>query len=45
VQLMTEGAKYRFFIPSELAYGEHGAGGVIAPNAALIFEVELIKIQ
>ncbi|MEI6544288.1 MAG: FKBP-type peptidyl-prolyl cis-trans isomerase, partial [Methylococcales bacterium] len=31
VQLMTEGAKYRFFIPSELAYGEHGAGGVIAP--------------
>ena len=45
VQLMTEGAKYRFFIPSELAYGPQGAGGSIAPNSALIFEVELIKIQ
>ena len=45
VQLMIEGAKYRFFIPSELAYGPQGAGGSIAPNSALIFEVELIKIQ
>lgn len=45
VQLMKEGAKYRFFIPSELAYGEHGAGRAIGPNAALIFDVELIKIQ
>ena len=44
VQLMTEGAKYRFYIPSELAYGESGAGP-IAPNSALIFDVELIKIQ
>ena len=45
VQLMTEGAKYRFYIPSELAYGERGAGRQIGPNAALIFDVELIKIQ
>ena len=45
VQLMTEGATYRFYIPSELAYGEHGAGRAIGPNATLIFDVELIKIQ
>lgn len=45
VQLMKEGAKYRFYIPSELAYGENGAGRLIGPNAALIFDVELIKIQ
>ncbi|MGR9013608.1 MAG: FKBP-type peptidyl-prolyl cis-trans isomerase [Gammaproteobacteria bacterium] len=44
-QLMTEGAKFRFYIPSELAYGEQGAGRAIGPNAALIFDVELIKIQ
>jgi FKBP-type peptidyl-prolyl cis-trans isomerase len=45
VQLMKEGAKYRFFIPSELAYGTQGAGRAIGPNATLIFDVELIKIQ
>ncbi len=45
VQLMKEGAKYRFYIPSELAYGQHGAGGAIGPNETLIFDVELIKIQ
>lgn len=45
VQLMKEGAKYRFYIPSELAYGAQGAGRAIGPNAALIFDVELIKIQ
>jgi FKBP-type peptidyl-prolyl cis-trans isomerase len=45
VQLMTEGAKYRFYIPSELAYGANGAGGAIGPNEALIFDVELIKIN
>jgi FKBP-type peptidyl-prolyl cis-trans isomerase FkpA len=45
VQLMTEGAKYKFYIPSSLAYGESGAGGAIGPNEALIFEVELLKIN
>jgi FKBP-type peptidyl-prolyl cis-trans isomerase len=44
LQLMKEGAKYRFYIPSELAYGERGAGSDIPPNAALIFEVNLIKV-
>ncbi len=45
VQLMTVGATYRFYIPSQLAYGEQGAGRAIGPNATLIFDVELIKIQ
>lgn len=45
VQLMQEGAKYRFFIPSKLAYGTRGAGRDIGPNEALIFDVELIKVR
>lgn len=45
VQLMSKGAKYKFFIPYELAYGEQGAGGVIPPFATLIFVVELIDIN
>ena len=44
VQLMTEGSKYRFFIPYQLAYGERGAGQAIPPFAALVFDVELIKV-
>ena len=42
--LMKEGAKYRFFIPEHLAYGERGAGNVIPPGATLIFDVELLKV-
>ncbi len=45
VQLMKVGSKYRFFIPSDLAYGGRGAGQDIGPNATLIFEVELISIE
>ena len=45
LQLMSEGAKYRLFIPSELAYGSKGAGNQILPNSTLIFDVELIKVN
>lgn len=44
LQLMTEGSKYRFTIPHELAYGASGAGSVIAPYSALVFEVELLAV-
>ncbi len=46
VQLMSEGDRYRFFVPPSLAYGENPRpGGVIGPNDALIFDVELIKVK
>ena len=45
VQLMQEGAKYRFFIPYDLAYGDRGAGAQIPPFAALVFDVELIEVK
>ena len=44
LQLMQEGAKWELYIPSDLAYGPRGAGGVIGPDCALVFEVELLKI-
>lgn len=45
LQLMPVGSKWQIFVPSELAYGERGAGGPVGPNATLIFEVELLSIK
>lgn len=45
VQLMKEGAKYTFFIPSDLAYGPQGVPNAIPPHSTLIFDVELIKVN
>ena len=44
LQLMHEGDKWRLYIPSVLAYGPNGAGGVIGPNMTLIFDVELLRV-
>ncbi len=44
LQLMTVGSKWKLYIPSDLAYGAHGAGDAIKPHTALIFEVELLDI-
>jgi FKBP-type peptidyl-prolyl cis-trans isomerase FklB len=44
LQLMKPGAKWMLFVPPALAYGEKGAGGVIGPNQALVFEVQLIEV-
>lgn len=45
LQLMKEGAKYRFFIPANLGYGQIGSGDVIEPNSTLIFDVELLSVN
>jgi FKBP-type peptidyl-prolyl cis-trans isomerase FkpA len=46
VSLMPVGAKYRFWVPAEIAYGDKGTpGGPIGPNATLVFDVELLGIQ
>lgn len=45
LQLMPVGSKWRLFVPSDMAYGQQGAGNDIQPNATLIFEVELLEIQ
>jgi FKBP-type peptidyl-prolyl cis-trans isomerase FklB len=42
---MPVGSKWKLFVPSDLAYGERGAGGKIGPNSTLVFEVELLKIN
>ena len=44
LQLMKEGARYKLFIPPDLAYGERGAGADIGPNETLIFDVELLEV-
>ncbi len=44
LQLMPEGSKWRLYIPSDLAYGAHGAGEMIPPHSTLIFDVELIQV-
>lgn len=45
LQLMNKGAKYKLYVPANLAYGERGAGGKVGPNQALIFEVELVDFS
>ncbi|MBA3493418.1 MAG: FKBP-type peptidyl-prolyl cis-trans isomerase, partial [Gammaproteobacteria bacterium] len=42
---MKTGAKWQLFIPPELGYGEHGAGGAIGPNETLIFDIDLLAVN
>jgi FKBP-type peptidyl-prolyl cis-trans isomerase FklB len=42
---MRVGSKWKLYLPSKLAYGEHGTQGGIGPNAALVFEVELLDVK
>ena len=42
---MSEGSEYQLYIPSNLAYGPHGAGEAIGPDSTLIFDVQLIKVE
>ena len=45
MQLMKEGGKWELYIPSELAYGDRGAGGLIPPGAVLVFTLELLEVK
>lgn len=45
IQLMSKGAKYRFYLPADLAYGDNGAGNIIPPGSTLIFDVELVDFK
>ena len=45
LQLMSEGSKWEIYLPPTLAYGPQGAGGLIGPNEALVFEVELLSVS
>ncbi|MDE6715706.1 MAG: FKBP-type peptidyl-prolyl cis-trans isomerase [Muribaculaceae bacterium] len=45
LQMMNEGSEWQLYIPSELAYGSHGAGQIILPDSTLIFDVKLIKVE
>jgi len=44
MQLMKEGSKWELYIPSDLAYGDRGAGGLIPGGAALVFDIEMIEV-
>ena len=45
LQLMTEGSKYQFIVPPDLAYGDKGVSGIVGPQATLVFDVELLKVE